>query len=168
MSAEAFVRLGLAAAVDGPLGRTDFNCDAVADEAHIRAGFPVSWWAAWQLLTSSDGCTLFPRAFAVPGVQLTAESLSNSGVNWLSIKTGYSALLLTGSNLWEGLGVWRGGQSCGTDQSQGQGVQVGRWESCFSWQQLFACFNCQYVCAVDSPSLPLPACVLVQSRGVLG
>lgn len=54
------------------------------------------------------------------------------------------------------------------DQSQGQGVQVGRWESCFSWQQLFAWFNCQYVCAVDSPSLPLPACVLVQSRGVLG
>lgn len=37
------MRLGLAAAVDGPLGRTDFNCDAVADEAHIRAGFPVSW-----------------------------------------------------------------------------------------------------------------------------
>lgn len=46
------------------------------------------------------------------------------------------------------------GRAAGRNQSQGQGVQVGRWKSCFLWQQLFAWLSCQCICAVDSPLLP--------------
>lgn len=41
MSVDALVWLDLAAGVDGPLGRSNLNYSAVADEAHLRAGLPA-------------------------------------------------------------------------------------------------------------------------------
>lgn len=53
-------------------------------------------------------------------MQLTAESPSNSGVNCLSIKTGYSALLLTGSNLWRAWGYDGEGRAAGRTGVKGR------------------------------------------------